>query len=106
MLAALIPHVLPPLTTWEDATPLPTEHTGLVIARQVGRLDGDQQGQLLRWIRQTTRRQVWRRGEANAPMVRDSSRVAARAARRPEDRPLRQTKRSEVWRRGRDSNPR
>src|SRR5260221_4732975 len=28
----------------------------------------------------------------------DSSRVAARAARWPEDRPLRQTKRSEAWR--------
>jgi hypothetical protein len=53
MLAALIPHVLPPLTTWDGATPLPTEHTGTVIAWQVDRLDGDQQRQLLRWIQNT-----------------------------------------------------
>ena len=37
---------------------------------------------------------------------RDSCRVAARAARWPEDGSLRQTSESEVWRRERDSNPR
>jgi hypothetical protein len=50
IVAALIPHTLPPLTTWDGATPLPTGHTGTVIARQVNRLDDDQQRQLLRWI--------------------------------------------------------
>jgi hypothetical protein len=50
ILAALVPHMLPPLTTWDGAAPLPTEHRGTVIALQVNRLDGDQQRQLLRWI--------------------------------------------------------
>lgn len=53
MLAALIPHVSPPLTTWDGATPLPAEHRGTVIALQVNRLDGDQQRQLLHWIQNT-----------------------------------------------------
>jgi hypothetical protein len=53
MLAALLPHAMPPLTTWDGATPLPTELAGTVIVREVNRLDGDQQRQLLRWIQNT-----------------------------------------------------